>query len=304
MEEQKQLINALTVDVEDYYQVEAFADLIRREDWNQWESRVERNTRELLSVFDRAGVRATFFTLGWVAEKHPQLIREIAQAGHEIACHSYEHRLIYQQTPDGFQQDLRRARKILEDVTGQQVQGYRAPSYSITAKSLWALDILIEEGFSYDSSIFPVHHDRYGIPEADRFPHWIHRDNGKIIEFPPSTLRMLKTNIPISGGGYFRLFPYQLFRQGFGYINRRENQAAIFFIHPWEIDPDQPQIKASRTTTLRHRLNLKRTQSRLEKLLGDFAFAPVQQVLRQQVLMQEYNQQLLAESHHPHPATN
>ena len=272
-------LNALTVDVEDYYQVEAFAKVVRREDWTNWESRVERNTKFLLEMFAQRKVHGTFFTLGYVAEQHPQLIREIAQAGHEVACHSYYHRLVYSQTPDEFREDLRSAKHRLEDLIGAPVIGYRAPSYSITAQSLWALDILIEEGFSYDSSIFPVHHDRYGMPDAERFPHVLHRPPGEIIEFPPSTVRMRGVNFPISGGGYFRLYPYRLFRRGWQRINRSEAESAIFFLHPWEIDPDQPVVPGTRLNIWRHRVNLSQTQGKLERLLNDFTFAPVKQVL-------------------------
>jgi polysaccharide deacetylase family protein (PEP-CTERM system associated) len=272
-------LNALTVDVEDYYQVEAFASVVRREEWSRWESRVERNTKLLLEMFARHGVCGTFFTLGYVAEQHPQLVRDIAQAGHEVACHSYYHRLVYSQTPDEFREDLRKAKHRLEDLIGAAVIGYRAPSYSITAQSLWALDILIEEGFRYDSSIFPVHHDRYGMPDADRFPHVLHRSTGNIIEFPPSTVRMCGMNFPISGGGYFRLYPYHLFRLGWQSINRREAESAIFFLHPWEVDPDQPIVPGTRLNIWRHRVNLSQTQNKLERLLNDFHFAPVKQVL-------------------------
>jgi polysaccharide deacetylase family protein (PEP-CTERM system associated) len=274
-------VNALTVDVEDYYQVEAFADVVRHEDWPRWESRVERNTSQILETFARRGVRATFFTLGWVAERHPGLVREIAAAGHEVACHGYDHRLIYRQTPDEFRRDVRSAKRTLEDLTGAGVVGYRAPSYSITSESLWALDVLIEEGFVYDSSIFPIHHDRYGIPNAERFPHVIRRPGGEIIEFPPSTFRLWGVNWPISGGGYFRLLPYALFRFGWRRIHRRDRRAAIFFLHPWEVDPGQPVVPGGRLNVWRHRVNLGRTQGRLERLLADFRFAPVRQVLEE-----------------------
>jgi polysaccharide deacetylase family protein (PEP-CTERM system associated) len=272
-------INALTVDVEDYYQVEAFAGIVRREDWPQWEARVERNTYRLLELFARRSVRATFFTLGWIAKHHPRLVREIAAAGHEVACHGYEHRLIYHQTEDEFRRDLRRAHKLLEDLLGASVTGYRAPSYSITSASLWALDVLVEEGFRYDSSIFPVHHDRYGLPRAERFPHAIRRAGGEIIEFPPSTIKLGGINFPMAGGGYFRLLPYALFRRGWRWINEREQQPAIFFIHPWEIDPEQPIVSGTRLNIWRHRLNLHRTLPRLERLLSDFRFAPVREAL-------------------------
>ncbi len=273
------LLNALTVDVEDYYQVEAFTDVVRQEDWPNWESRVVRNTQLLLETFAQHNVRGTFFILGYVAEKHPELVQEIAAAGHEVACHSYHHRLVYTQTPDEFRQDLRQAKQRLEDLIGAAVVGYRAPSYSITAQSLWALDILIEEGFAYDSSIFPVHHDRYGMPDAERFPHILARPTGEIIEFPPSTVRLGGMNWPISGGGYFRLFPYFLFRRGWQMINSREAEAGIFFLHPWEVDPAQPLVPGKRINIWRHRVNLKHTEAKLARLLADFAFAPVQQVL-------------------------
>lgn len=274
-------LNALTVDVEDYFQVEAFTDVVRRSDWSQWESRVVRNTQTLLALFAEHHVRGTFFILGYVAEKHPELVREIAAAGHEIGCHSYYHQLVYTQTPEEFRQDLRQAKQRLEDLTGTAIVGYRAPSYSITAQSLWALDILIEEGFAYDSSIFPVRHDRYGMPHAERFPHILRRAAGEIIEFPPSTVRFGGMNFPVSGGGYFRLFPYSLFRRGWHLINRREAEAAIFFLHPWEIDPAQPIVPGKRLNIWRHRVNLKTTQAKLTRLLTDFCFAPVQQVLAQ-----------------------
>ncbi|HZS05719.1 MAG TPA: XrtA system polysaccharide deacetylase [Blastocatellia bacterium] len=300
---QEQLINALTVDVEDYYQVESFSSVVRREDWPQWESRVERNTHRLLDLFASHNVSGTFFTLGWIAERHPALMREVAAAGHEVACHGYEHRLIYRQSPDEFRRDLRRARNILEDVIGAPVGGYRAPSYSITDQSLWALDILIEEGFRYDSSIFPIHHDRYGMPEAERFPHVIRRDAGEIVEFPPSTVKLLGLNWPMSGGGYFRLLPYTVFSRGLRHINERENQAAIFFIHPWEVDAGQPVVPGTRLNILRHRLNLHRTLPRLERLLGDFRFAPVREVLGQMLPFTdgEYRRKGVPEIHHPQP---
>jgi len=273
-------VNALSVDVEDYYQVEAFSDVVRREEWPRWEPRVERNTRRLLEQFARHGVHGTFFTLGWVAEHHPRLIREISGAGHEVACHGYEHRLIYRQTPEEFRRDLRRAKRVLEDLVGARVEGYRAPSYSITAESIWALDVLIEEGFRYDSSIFPIHHDRYGMPNAERFPHQLRRASGEIIEFPPSTVKLFGVNFPIAGGGYFRLLPYPLFRLGLERINHAEGQPVLFFVHPWEVDPEQPVIQGSRINIWRHRFHLDRTEYRLERLLRHFRFAPVRQVLQ------------------------
>ncbi len=273
-------VNALTVDVEDYYQVESFVKVIRREDWWQWESRVERNTHRLLDLFARGGARGTFFILGWVAERHPRLVKEIAHAGHEIACHGYDHQFILNQEPEDFRADVRRAKFLLEDLAGEAVEGYRAPTYSIMEQTLWALDILIEEGFRYDSSIFPIRHDRYGMPDAKRFPHVIRRRAGEIMEFPPSTFRIVGQNAPVAGGGYFRLLPYSIFRWGLRRINRRENQSAIFMVHAWEIDPDQPLLPGSRFNLWRHRANLRLTEPRLERLLNDFRFAPARDVLR------------------------
>jgi polysaccharide deacetylase family protein (PEP-CTERM system associated) len=272
-------INALTVDLEDYFQVEAFATTVNRDQWPAWQSRIEYSSQVLLELFGRYGVSATFFVLGWIAERHPDLIRTIAAAGHEIACHGYEHRLIYRQTPSAFHQDIRRAKVCLEDIVGRRVSGYRAPTYSITTASLWAFDILIEEGFHYDSSVFPIHHDRYGIPSARRFRYTVHRPAGDIVELPPSTLALGPVNLPLAGGGYFRLLPYALFRLGLRHINRIERQAAVFLVHPWEVDPGQPVIAGSRLNVLRHRLNLGRTLLRLERLLSDFRFAPVSRVL-------------------------
>ncbi|MDX2042613.1 MAG: DUF3473 domain-containing protein [Acidobacteriota bacterium] len=272
-------VNALTVDVEDYFQVEAFADVVRREDWPTWESRVERNTYRLLELLAERDVRSTFFILGWVAENHPQLVRDIARAGHEIACHSYQHQLIHTQSREEFRVDVRQAKFLLEDITGQEVIGYRAPTYSITERTLWALDILVEEGFRYDSSIFPIYHDRYGIPGAERFIHTIRCHSGELVEFPPSTVRLAGANLPMTGGGYFRLLPYSVFRWGLRRINRLEHQPAIFMVHAWEVDPDQPVVAGTRLNIWRHRNNLSRTESRLKRLLTDFRFAPLRDVL-------------------------
>ena len=273
-------VNALTVDVEDYFQVEAFADVVQRDDWHKWESRVERSTQRLLDLLAGHKVHSTFFILGWVAEKAPRLIRRIAEAGHEIACHSYQHQLIHTQTRAEFRADLRRAKFLLEDLTGHEVIGYRAPTYSITKQTLWALDVLIEEGFQYDSSIFPIFHDRYGIPDAERFIHIIRRQAGEIVEFPPSSIRLAGVNFPVTGGGYFRFLPYPLFRWGLRRINTHENQPAIFMVHAWEVDPDQPLIAGTRSNVWRHRVNLAATESRLNRLLKEFRFAPMRDVLR------------------------
>lgn len=273
-------VNALTVDVEDYFQVEAFADVVQRDDWHKWESRVEQSTQRLLELLASHKVHSTFFILGWVAEHAPRLIRRIAEAGHEIACHSYQHQLIHTQTRAEFRADLRRAKFLLEDLTGHEVIGYRAPTYSITKQTLWALDVLIEEGFQYDSSIFPIFHDRYGIPNAERFIHIIRRQAGEIVEFPPSSVRLAGVNFPVTGGGYFRFLPYPLFRWGLRRINTHENQPAIFMVHAWEVDPDQPLIAGTWSNVWRHRVNLASTESRLNRLLKEFRFAPMRDVLR------------------------
>lgn len=277
-------VNALTVDVEDYFQVEAFADVVRRDEWSCWQPRVERNTQRLLDLFASRNVCGTFFILGWVAERYPQMVRDIAAAGHEIACHSYQHHRINTQTPEEFRTDLRRAKRLLEDITGSEVVGYRAPTYSIMRETLWALDILVEEGFRYDSSIFPIHHDRYGVPDAKRHLHIIHCAAGDIAEFPPSTVRVAGVNFPMAGGGYFRLLPYPLFRWGLRRVNYSERQPVIFMVHTWEVDSEQPVIAGTRMNVWRHRNNLRHTSARLERLLDDFRFAPVRQVLQ----MSEY----------------
>ncbi|NOT63183.1 MAG: DUF3473 domain-containing protein [Acidobacteria bacterium] len=280
MSKENLVTNALTVDVEDYFQVEAFADIVPPEDWEKWESRVEFSTRRLMDVFAQHQARATFFVVGWIAERYPQMVRDMVAAGHEVACHGYGHRFIGHQTYDEFRADIRRAKNILEDLIGEEVEGYRAPTYSITAQSLWALDILIEEGFRYDSSIFPIHHDRYGIPTAERFPHMLRRAAGELMEFPPSTVRVGGQNLPMVGGGYFRFLPYRWFRWGFNHLNRVERQAAVFMVHAWEVDPDQPVIPGSQLSIWRHRFNLHKTEARLHRLLSDFRFSTMREVLQ------------------------
>jgi polysaccharide deacetylase family protein (PEP-CTERM system associated) len=273
------LVNAMTVDVEDYYHVSAFKDAIAPGDWDGMESRVEANTRYLLDTFDERGIKATFFVLGWVAERHPDIVREIVDGGHELACHGYSHQLIYTQTPERFREETLRAKGILEDLGQVPVRGYRAASYSITRKSEWALDILLEAGFTYDSSIFPVRHDNYGIPDADVVPHRIRTDAQGLVEFPLSTKTVGGWRIPIAGGGYFRLFPYGFTRWALDSINRSEELPFIFYLHPWEIDPDQPRIQAKWFSRFRHYNNLDRCRGRLNQLLDDFEFAPVSAVL-------------------------
>lgn len=272
-------INAMTVDVEDYFHVSNFASVVTRESWSTRESRVERNTDRLLEIFADAGVSATFFVLAWVAERHPQLIAKIAAAGHEIASHGYAHQLVYDEGPDGFRRDIRRAKALLEDASGQRVEGYRAPSFSITGRSVWAIDILLEEGYRYDSSIYPIRHDRYGIPDSPRHVYAIERPAGTLIEIPVSTVRVGGMHLPIGGGGYFRLLPYGWTRWGIARVNRIEERAAIFYLHPWEIDPEQPRLPAGPLARYRHYSNLDQTELRLRRLLREFRFGPMRALL-------------------------
>jgi polysaccharide deacetylase family protein (PEP-CTERM system associated) len=274
------IVNAMSIDVEDYFHVSVFDGLIPREQWSALQSRVCANTERLLGIFDEAGVKSTFFVLGWVAERFPGLVRQIAEAGHEIASHGYAHRLVYDQTQDAFRDDVRRAKALLEEATGREVLGFRAPSYSITPRSLWALDVLIEEGYRYDASIFPIVHDRYGIPVSARHPYSIDRPAGQLIEVPASTVRVGPYNLPIAGGGYFRILPYQWTRWGIARLND-SGEAAVFYLHPWEIDPEQPRLRAGMLSRFRHYRNLAETEGRLRALLRDFRFAPVRTLLAQ-----------------------
>ncbi len=277
--------NALTVDVEDYFQVSAFADSIRQHEWDNQPLRVEQNTHKLLDLFDEYQIKATFFVLGWVATRTTDLVLEIAKRGHEVASHGYSHQLVYNQSPEVFRQETIRAKSILEDIVQQPVRGYRAASYSITKRSLWALDILAEAGFDYDSSIFPVRHDRYGIPDSPEFPYTLDTPAGhKLVEFPLSTARVLRYRLPIAGGGYFRLYPYWLSRAGLRQVNRRK-KPFIFYLHPWEIDPDQPRISASWLSRFRHYNNLDKCEARLHRLALDFQFSTVEKVLQNQGLL-------------------
>jgi polysaccharide deacetylase family protein (PEP-CTERM system associated) len=264
------IVNAMTIDVEDYFHVSVFDGIVPRHQWERLESRVCRNTERLLAIFDECGVRSTFFVLGWVAERFPALVARIAAGGHEIASHGYAHRLIYDQTPAAFRDDVRRAKALLEDASGRIVLGYRAPSYSVTPRSLWALDILLEEGYRYDSSIFPIRHDRYGIPLSARAPYPIERKSGTLIEVPASTTRVGPMNLPVAGGGYFRILPYWWTRWGIARVNASESQSTIFYLHPWEIDPEQPRLKAGLLSRFRHYRNLDQTEARLRALLADF----------------------------------
>lgn len=274
-----QMKNALTVDVEDYFQVAALKEAVDVADWPSMEYRVERNTDKLLGLFDQQNVKATFFVLGWVAERSPDLVKRIQAQGHEIASHGYSHQLVYTQSPDTFRQETRKSKQILEDITGSPITGYRAASYSVTAQSRWALDILCEEGFTWDSSIFPVHHDRYGMPGTPHQPYTLEAPNGATLkEFPLSTCPVGRYRMPIAGGGYFRLYPYALSRWGLGKINRA-GQPFIFYLHPWEIDPGQPRLKVKAFSRFRHYNNLSVCYDRLSRLLGDFRFGSVSDVM-------------------------
>ena len=274
------IVNAFTVDVEDYFQVTGFERHVSRDSWSTRESRVEANTYRILDLLDDHQVRGSFFILGWVAEQFPGLVRDIAERGHEVGSHSFWHRLVYELSPDEFREDLRRSRDILQDHSGQAVTSYRAPSFSITGKSLWALEILIEEGFTTDSSIFPIRHDRYGIPNAQRHVHQLTTPSGTIWEFPPSVVRQIGMNLPVSGGGYFRLYPFSLTHACLKQINRASQQPFMFYIHPWEIDPDQPRLKAgSRVSRWRHYVNLHQTETKLRRLLQRFEFSHMTQAI-------------------------
>jgi polysaccharide deacetylase family protein (PEP-CTERM system associated) len=276
------IVNAMSVDVEDYFQVSAFDRVVSRAGWDDFESRVVPNTERILELFASEGVRSTFFVLGWVAERFPRLVRQIAAAGHEIASHGYHHQLLYTLTPAQFREDVRAAKALLEQTSGTAVTGFRAPSYSIVESSLWALDILIEEGYAYDTSIFPIHHDRYGIPNAERNEHVIHRKAGTLIELPASTTRVGNVNLPIAGGGYFRLLPYAWTRWGIRRVNRQEKKPVVFYFHPWEIDPDQPRFAVGAASRLRHYTGLDRTPERLRRLMREFRFTSVAGVLNLQ----------------------
>lgn len=281
------VINAMTIDVEDYFHVSVFDGLVPREKWAHMESRVSGNTDRLLRIFDDAGVKATFFVLGWVAERFGELVRRIANAGHELASHGYAHRLIYDQTPAAFREDVRRAKGLLEQASGQPVRGFRAPSYSVTPRTLWAIDILIEEGYAYDSSVFPIHHDRYGIPLSPRHPYVLSSRSGSLVEAPASTIRFGHLNFPVGGGGYFRLLPYAWTHLGISRINNKEHRPAIFYLHPWEVDPDQPRLQAGLVSRFRHYRNLGETETRLRMLLRDFRFGPLWDMLKLPTVMAE-----------------
>jgi len=269
--------NAMSVDVEDFFQVQAFAHCVDRAQWENFPRRVERNTERVLALFAEAGVCATFFTLGWVAERHPALVRRIVAQGHELASHGYAHVPVYEQSPEEFRADVRRTKRLLEDIGGVEVKGYRAASFSMTERTLWALDELAEEGYRYSSSIYPVVHDLYGMPEAPRFA--FRPRGGEFLEVPLTTVAAFGRNFPCSGGGFFRLLPYRISRGALRRVNARDRQPCVFYFHPWEVDPGQPRmVGASLKSRFRHYLNLDRTERRLRRLLGDFAWGRMDEV--------------------------
>lgn len=268
--------NALTVDVEDYFQVSALAPYISRDRWDQMPCRVERNVERLLQRFDEHGARATFFTLGWIAERYPQLVRDIVARGHELASHGYGHLRASDQTRQEFMGDIVNAKKLLEDIGGKPVLGYRAPSFSIGESNLWAFECLEEAGYVYSSSVYPVKHDHYGMPDSPRFPYKV---TAGLTEIPITTVRMMGRNLPAGGGGYFRFAPYGVSRWAIDRFNRDEGKPAIFYMHPWEIDPDQPRVPGpGLKTRFRHYVNLHRTDDRLKRLLSDFSWGRMDQV--------------------------
>jgi polysaccharide deacetylase family protein (PEP-CTERM system associated) len=273
------VVNAMTVDVEDYFHASAFDSVVSRAAWDGIDSRVVPNTMRLLEMFDRRGVRATFFVLGWIADRFPGLVRQISLLGHEVASHGYHHQLLYMLTPNQFREDIRSAKAAIESVTGKAVLGFRAPSYSIIQSNLWTLDVLLEEGHLYDASIFPIHHDRYGIPDGPRHPYVMRRAGGPLVEMPGSTVRVGTVNLPIAGGGYFRLLPYGWTRWGMERVNRVEGKPVVFYIHPWEIDPDQPRFAVGAFRRWRHYTGLGRTTGRLDQLLSEFKFECASHVL-------------------------
>lgn len=272
--------NAITVDVEDYFHVSAFEDHVPRSQWDSITPRVEENTERILSLFDAYGVHGTFFVLGWIAERFPALVRRIHDAGHEIGSHGYSHVRANTQSASELHEDVAKTKKILEDTCGTKIQGFRAASFSIGAENLWALDVLADVGYRYSSSIYPVRHDLYGMPNAPRFP-FRHRESG-LLEIPISTVKLLKHNFPAGGGGYFRLLPYAYFRWAIRRINEYDDQAAVFYFHPWEIDHEQPRYAGLRTKSrIRHYVNLGRTEARLRRLMTDFSWGRMDRIYLQ-----------------------
>ncbi len=268
--------NALTIDVEDYFQVSAFAPYIPRDQWNSRECRVERNVERILGMLEENSTSATFFTLGWIAERYPRLVQRIVDCGHELASHGYGHERASDLTEAAFFADIDSAKKLLEDLSGKEIKGYRAPSFSIGEGNLWAFDCLERAGYRYSSSVYPIKHDHYGMPDSPRFAHQI-RDG--LIEVPVTTARILDRNWPSSGGGYFRLMPYAVSRWLLDHVNRVDRQSAVFYFHPWEIDAEQPRIGGiNAKTRFRHYVNLHRTEARIRRLLGDFKWARMDEI--------------------------
>jgi polysaccharide deacetylase family protein (PEP-CTERM system associated) len=270
------ITNALTIDVEDYFQVSAFAPYIRRDEWDARECRIERNMGRILELLGQRGIKATFFTLGWIAERYPQLVRDIVAGGHELASHGFGHERATDLSEAAFTQDVERAKKLLEDLAGVPVLGYRAPSFSIGTGNLWAFDVLARAGYRYSSSIYPIRHDHYGMPDSPRFAYQL---TSGLLEIPITTLRMGSRNLPSSGGGYFRLLPYALTRWMLRQVNQQDRESAIFYFHPWEIDPGQPRVAGiDLRTRFRHYVNIGRTEGRLQSLMDDFRWGRMDQI--------------------------
>lgn len=269
--------NAMTVDVEDYYQVSAFDPYILRDDWKNYPSRVEANTDRILELFDKHDVKSTFFTLGWVADKFPSLVKRIVDQGHDLASHGWDHKRVTRLTRDEFSVDVEKSKKILEDVSGTEVNGYRAPSYSFTLKNDWAHDVLLEQGYLYSSSVAPIKHDLYGIPSAPRFSYTCAND--QLLELPITTTRMMNKNFPCGGGGWFRLYPYAVSKWAINRVNKNDNEPAIFYFHPWEIDPEQPRIEGVKLSAkFRHYQNLAHMERKITKLLADYKWRTIPEV--------------------------
>ncbi len=270
------LRNAFTIDVEDYFQVSAFAPYIKRSDWDAAECRIERNVDRILKLLSHNEVKATFFTLGWIAERYPQLVRRLVEEGHELASHGYGHERASDLSREAFTQDVRRAKALLEDLAGVPVVGYRAPSFSIGVGNLWAFDVLGEAGYQYSSSVYPIRHDHYGMPDSPRFAY---RVGSGLLEIPVTTVRLLNRNLPSSGGGYFRLLPYAASRWMLKHVNREDRESAVFYFHPWEIDPQQPRVPGiDLKTRFRHYVNIPRMEQRLQCLLSDFQWGRMDQI--------------------------
>ncbi len=270
-------INAMTVDVEDYFQVSAFDPYIKRADWGSFSTRVEGNIEKILNMFDDGGIVGTFFILGWIAQKYPKMVRRISESGHEVASHGWYHYRVSQQTPVQFHADVLQSRELIEDISGFAVKGYRAPSYSVVETTPWAHDVLSEAGYAYSSSIMPIKHDHYGIPHAPRFQFTVNPSG--ILEVPITTVKFRNKNYPCGGGGWFRLYPYQVTKQALKRVNQREHQSCVFYFHPWEVDPKQPRIKGlDIRTQFRHYVNLSRSESKLRSLIKDFRWGRMDEI--------------------------